>query len=291
MGTVVTLHIVETELSPRDAREAAIARAKDWFVRVEAACNRFDPTSELRRLCENPHNAVVVSDLLFEATQFALAVADASDGAFDPTVGAYMESRGFDRDYRSREQTRSHISTGTTASYRDVEINAATRSITLHQPLLLDLGAVAKGLAIDLAARELLELRDFMIDAGGDLFVSGRNVDEEVWRVGIRHPREPGALIRTLRVANGAVCTSGDYERTGDSGAHHLLDARTKDTANNLVSVTVLAPSAMVADALATAAFALGPTPGRAFLESHDVEALLISPALEQHTTRGFPVD
>ena len=291
MGTVVTLHIVNTEVSLAVPRDAAVARAKDWFRTVELTCNRFDATSELRRLCDTTNIVTPVSECLFEAAQFALAVADASQGAFDPTVGARMESRGFDRDYRTGVPSRSTVVTHSVVTYRDVELDATEHTITLHKPLLLDLGAVAKGLAIDLAARELAELQHFMIDAGGDLLASGRNAQGHPWRVGLRHPREVDAFLQTIEVTGGSVCTSGDYERTGNDGKHHLLDARNRETAEALASVTVLAPSAMVADALATAAFALGPTAGLTFLERHDVEALLVTPSLERFTTRGWPVD
>lgn len=295
MGTVVSFHIVHTPSTSDTECDAAVARARGWFTNVEAACNRFDPESELRRLCETTNTAVRVSDLLFEATQFALAVADASGGAFDPTVGVHMEARGFSHDYRSGADTQSQLSVRAgkpgAASYRDVSLKVEEQTITLHQPLLLDLGAIAKGLAIDLAARELHELQGFMIDAGGDLFVGGLNADGQTWRVGIRHPRRHDQLIRAAAVSGCAVCTSGDYERPGTNGAHHLLDARTRRTADTLASVTVIAPSAMVADALATAAFALGPRHGLAFLEQHDVEALLITPKLEHITTSRFPED
>ena len=76
--------------------------------------------------------------------------------------------------------------------------------------MTLDLGAVAKGLAIDAAARELQPFGDFAIDAGGDLYLGGRNPDGAPWSVGIRHPRLDGRLIDSLRVSNKAVCTSGD---------------------------------------------------------------------------------
>ena len=289
MGTVVTLHLSRTNSIGTSERESAVDGAKDWFRRVEHACNRFDPNSELRRLCNTTDVATPVSELLFEATQFALAVADASGGAFDPTVGAHMEARGFDRDYRSGASTPSAVD-HSTATYRDVEIDPAQHTITLHHPLLLDLGAVAKGLAIDLAARALHEQGHFMIDAGGDLFASGHNAEGNAWRVGIRDPRAPDAFMQTIDIASGAVCTSGDYERAGRDGKHHLLDARRHDTANTLASVTVLAPSAMVADALATAAFALGPSAGLSFLECHDVAALLVTPARERLTTPRWPV-
>ena len=104
------------------------------------------------------------------------------------------------------------------------------KTITLLRPLLLDLGAVAKGLAIDMAARELRPFAHFAINAGGDVYVGGRNAQGAPWSVGIRHPRVPGALFDTLRVSDCAVCTSGDYERRcpaeidAAAGGHHILD-------------------------------------------------------------------
>ena len=304
MGTEVKFQIVETAAARHEpVRDAAIARAADWFRQVEFACNRFDETSELRRLCAQTAVAVPVSDILFEAVQFAVAVADASDGAFDPTVGARMHARGFNRDYRTGEYTDlptdlhtpgdvTHPDTHTpAATYTDIELDRHTRMITLHKPLLLDLGAVAKGLAIDMAVRELTPLENFMIDAGGDLYVGGHNTANERWHVGIRHPRMSDTFVYTLRASGCAVCTSGDYERLGADGSHHLMNARENAPACTLASVTVTAPSAMVADALATAAFALGPEHGLAFLTQHGVEGLLISPTLEHWTTAGMILD
>lgn len=297
MGTEVRFQIVEANAELRapelhaPERDAAIARASHWFHHVESVCSRFDETSELRKLCEQTNVAVRVSDLLFEAVQFAVAVADASDGAFDPTIGATVEARGFDRNHRTGLQTQHVAANARAANYTDVELDVEAQTITLHKPLLLDLGAVAKGLAIDMAARELAPFGNFMIDAGGDLYVGGHNVEDERWHVGIRHPRVPDSFAYTLRTTNSAICTSGDYERAGNDGLHHLMDARTQTVADGLASVTVTAPSAMVADALATAAFALGPRRGLEFLSQHDVQGLLIAPSLEHWKTAGMIVD
>ena len=156
--------------------------------------------------------------------------------------------------------------------------------------IFLDLGAVAKGLAIDVAARELAPLTHFAIDAGGDQFFAGRNAQGEPWSIGIRHPREPGALLESIAASDAAVCTSGDYVRVAPGGRdddHHILDPRTGTPARLLASVTVVAPIAIVADALATAAFVLGPVQGEALLERHGVDGLLVTPALERHVVRG----
>ena len=304
MGTVVSVQVVGHGTSGRARRERqrGADRALAWFRRVEAVCSRFDASSELRQLSTHIGTAVPTSPMLFEAVQFALAVAAETHGAFDPTVGERMESRGFNRDYRTGADVRSEVSAAGPVSYRDVELDPDTRSITLHRPLLLDLGAVAKGLAVDMAARELTPFVNFAIDAGGDLYLGGRNAQDTPWSVGIRHPRDATQLLDTLRVSDRAVCTSGDYERVapimavaaesapGPDGAqvsrdHHIIDPTTGSAAQHAASVTVVASSAMVADALATAAFVLGPMDGIALLERHHVQGVVITPALERFVT------
>lgn len=289
MGTCVTIQIVGHGSDRREAlhRQETVERALGWFHQIEDCCTRFDSRSELMQLTAHTGVAVPVSALLYEAVQFALAVAEDTDGAFDPTIGHSMEARGFDREHRTGQVVRTAITPGPTVSYRDVELNPEARTIRLRQPLVLDLGAVAKGLAIDMAARELHSLEDFAINAGGDLFVGGSNPDGEPWSVGIRHPRRDHEIFESFRLSNRAVCTSGDYERRSPSHAdvHHILDPRTGTSAQAAASVTVIAPTALVADALATAAFVLGPVEGIRLLERQGVEGLAISPSLERFAT------
>lgn len=288
MGTVVTVQVVGhgTTEGDRAERADAVGRAVAWFDAVERACSRFDPSSDLMQLCARPGVPVAVSALLFEAIQFAVAVAAESGGAYDPTVGAAMAGRGFDRAHRTGGRVAAPEA-DPAASWRDVIVDVKARTVTLARPLVLDLGALAKGLAIDLAARELQPLEDFVIDAGGDLFVSGHNADGEPWRVGVRHPRVSGNVIETLAVSGAAVCTSGDYERQNALG-HHLLDARTGLPAAVVASTTVVAPLAMVADALSTAAFVLGPADGTTLLDRHGAEGIWYTSALERFATRGL---
>ena len=291
MGTVVTIEVVgDAGGAPsRVARADAVGRAIAWFQHVEDCCSRFDPRSELRQLCDRVGVPVRVSATMLEAVRFALSLAEETGGAFDPTVGHAMVERGFDRNYRTGERV-TGAAPPTTATYRDVEIDAANTTITLHRPLQLDLGAVAKGLAIDLAARELRPFTNFLVNAGGDLYVGGHNASGAEWSVGIRHPREEGKLLDTRRASNVAMCTSGDYERrsSADPAAHHLLDPRTGQSANGAASVTVIAPLAVVADGLATAAFVLGPVQGLPLLARHGVEGLIVTPSLERFTTPGW---
>ena len=226
--------------------------------------------------------------MLFEGVRFALAVAEETHGAFDPTVGARMEARGFHRDYRDGTVVRSGVGDEEPVSYRDVVLNDATRSIRLERPLLLDLGAVAKGLAIDMAVQALRPLANFVVDAGGDLYCGGYNAAEQPWTVGIRHPRDPLTLLTRVTITDAALCTSGDYERRvadDTAGEHHLLNPATGASPRDVISASVLAPTAMVADALGTAAFVLGCAEGLALLEHHELRACLVDAQLVRHTT------
>jgi thiamine biosynthesis lipoprotein len=294
MSTFVTIQVVENKAGHDTVdrnidRGARVERAFGWFRQVEACCSRFDSRSELMHLTARIGEPVPVSALLFEAVQFAVAVAAETAGAFDPAIGHTMEARGFNREHRTGQAIRTALDASGPVSYRDIELDPAAKTITLRRPLILDLGAVAKGLAIDMAARELGPLQDYSIDAGGDLYVAGCNPAGLPWSIGIRHPRQDGQLIDSIRVSNMAVCTSGDYERQSPSDAsHHILDPRTGSSATDLASVTVVAPTAIVADALATAAFVLGPADGIQLLERQGVDGLAISAGLERFATPGF---
>lgn len=280
MGTVVTFQVVDFS----SEHTALLTRAIEWFRHVEQCCNRFDPSSELCRLSKRVGVPVPVSNALLQSVWFAIRVAEETDGAFDPTVGQRMAARGFDKDYRTGQRVTIDVAAAPDVTYRDVTVDIENRTITLQRPLLLDLGAVAKGLAVDMAAKELAPFENFAIDAGGDLYFGGHNRNGEPWTVGIRHPRIEGATIETLRLSNAAVCTSGDYVRKSDDG-HHIMDPLTGTATTQVASATVVAPFTMVADGLATAAFVLGPERGIALLEKHGVKGMIITPSLDRYDT------
>jgi thiamine biosynthesis lipoprotein len=287
MATLVTIEVVPTGAGAAVV-DSAMDRAFAWFHEIEARCTRFHEQSELMQLTARAGLPVPASPMLYEAVRFALLVAEESGGAFDPTIGHPMEARGFNREYRTGETVRSAIAADDGVTWRDVRLDPDRRTIELRRPLTLDLGAVAKGLAVDTAARELRSFGDFAIDAGGDLYLGGSNGEGAPWSVGIRHPRRDNEVIDTLRVSNKAVCTSGDYERRTAGGCHHILDPRTGKPSRAVASATVVASGAMLADALATAAFVLGPEDGVQLLNRMGVEGLIVTPELERYETRGL---
>lgn len=273
MSTTVSVQIAEASADAHTRASAAAA----WFPHVESICTRF-ADSELTRLARHVGSPVQVSPLLFELLQLAVAVASASDGAFDPTVGALMATMGFNTPWREDHTPPSTPSAPSIAvTWRDIVLDAHAHTVTLQQPLTLDLGAIAKGFAIDLAMRELRDVPHVCINAGGDLAVRGHNAKGQPWRTGIRHPIAHDRLCATVTIpthgGDVAVCTSGDYLRTTACG-HHLVNPQREQSATSMRSATVVAPNAAIADALSTAAFVLGPERGAALLREQQVDGL-----------------
>jgi thiamine biosynthesis lipoprotein len=237
-----------------------------------------------------------------EVLKTAQRIAVLSDGAFDPTILALTDLWAFD---------------GGGSLPTDEQIDSARRRVDFSKVVIdkegtvripegfgLDLGGIAKGAVVDLISGYLYErgFKDFLIDAGGDILVSGVKQGETLWRIAVRHPRESQAVLGVIPLGEKdsriAMVTSGDYERFFESGGkryHHILDPRSGYPAGQVASVTVIAPTCEVADALSTAAFVLGPERGLKLLEEFpDAEGLLIAEEdgnLTAWKTKGFPIE
>jgi thiamine biosynthesis lipoprotein len=257
---------------------------------VEDVCSRFDDKSALRSLCRTSGELVAVPPVLYHALRIAREVAEMTGGVFDPTIGARLEQLGFNRHYLTGEDASSGIVPDPRASYQDLTLveDEDGLKIRLERPLLLDLGAVAKGLAVDLAAQELARFPGFAIDAGGDVYVGGVDPEEHLWRVGIEDPANPERLMRQVALTGAAVCTSGSYRRRSprDPSSHHLVDPATGDSAVGLLSCTVIGPTAVLADVTATAAFLLGSERGLAFIDEMGLAGFMVT---ERHEVLETP--
>lgn len=291
LGTVVRTQVVTTHSD--ETVQHALTLAMEAMRAVENACSRFDSDSELSRLILAPVGSLVeVSPILFQALHFACEVAEWTDGRFDPTVAARMDELGFTRHYLTGESVNWTMEAASDATFRDIELDEPNRAVRLHRPLRLDLGAVAKGLAVDLAVKELsvFGFDGFVVDAGGDLYVAGRAENAHPWTVEIRHPILREQSILTLKVQDVAVCTSGTYERPSsqEEGAHHILNARTKRSARGFLSGTAIGSFAMMADAFSTAAFLYPSEEALHVLEGVGLEGIMISEDLKVELTPGM---
>ena len=279
MDTVVDIKVVTKK--SKEETEVKINRAFQAFQNVEQACSRFSATSELMQASKIIGTPVNISPFLFEPLRFALEMAKLTDGLFDPTVGKMMEENGFNRQYLTGDRIESLAAKA--VNYHDIELNQQTHTLLLKKPLVIDLGAVAKGFAIDLAANELKEFEGFVVNAGGDLFASGFDSTGNPWKIGIQHPYHKDEILETIELSDAAICTSGSYERRNltKPDVHHIVNPLTNHSPNEWISSSVVAPFAMMADAFSTVSFLLGVKNGKSLLEDLDLQGLLITPELQ----------
>lgn len=277
MDTVVQIEARCGDAMSEDELAIRIDRAFDAFRKVEQACSRFSLNSELMQVCRRVGEATAVSPYLFEPLRFALEMAEWTDGSFDPSIGRLLEKRGFNRHYLTGKRTKSNADDS--ATYRDIELDEANRTLCLHKPLILDLGATAKGFAIDLAASELIGCAGFVVNAGGDLYAGGMNDQGDKWTIGIRDPMRTNGILQSLSISGAAVCTSGSYFRRSetDEGEHHIVRPATGRSPNEWISCSVVAPYAMMADAFSTAAFAMGGEEGITLIAEAGLQGLIVT--------------
>lgn len=277
MGTSVEV------LVPSDAA-ALIGETEALFATWEAILSRFQPRSELSLLNAAAGRDVPVSGPLYTVIRAALRGAAASDGLFDPTLLRQLEDMGYDRTFadvpaREADATPQHAYLSRPGgAWRDVRLDTKQRTVRLPVGVGLDLGGIAKGMAVDAAivALEHAGCSAAAVDAGGDLAVLGLPSGEAGWPVRIELP-EGG---RVVSLSSGALATSGISRRRwrwAGREAHHLINPRTGLPAESgLWSATAVADSCELAEVAATAAFLLGPVDGAAWLAARDLDGLLV---------------
>jgi thiamine biosynthesis lipoprotein len=276
MGTVVEIAAKGDDANRLDR---AVTEAFNEMERLEGLMSPHRPQSDVALLSLSP-GGMDVSPETAEVIELGLGVAAASGGAFDMTLGRLKTLWGIETE-APRVPSASEIREALAGAGPDALRLEGTRVIKTNPDLAVDLGGIAKGYAIDRAIAVLRHagVESASVNAGGDIRLLG-DKEGRPWRIGIRHPRDPEKLTATLLLEEAAVVTSGDYERFFEAEGiryHHLFDPRSGAPAALSRSVTVVAKTAILADALATAAFVLGPEAGLKLLEdTPQVEGLIV---------------
>ncbi len=257
--------------------KVATEKVMRLFEKAEASLSRFNPDSELSQL-NRDGSLERTSLLLYEAICAALKMARLTLGVFDPTILEALEKAGYNRSFELLAQP------GVTCAnkaifpslnkYREVRLEPKHRTIHLPEGTRIDLGGIAKGMTVDSAVTLLREsgFKNFMISAGGDMYLSGNDIDRQSgWYVNVQNPFTLSYNLTGLQVKNCAVATSSITKRRwlrGGKLQHHLIDPRTaQPVENSLACVTVIAPTVRQADVLAKTALILGQDEGRRFIE------------------------
>jgi thiamine biosynthesis lipoprotein len=229
------------------------------FEQVDARFSRFREDSELSAVNGRAGRPQTVSEPFAELLQMSLSAARATEGLFDPTVLPALLAAGYDRDFDELVASTPLVRTppATPTRWRDVVLEG--RLLFLPKGAALDFGGIAKGWAADLAADSVESLGWILIDAAGDLRLTGQPT--EPVPIGVADPAAPGVEILQLEVEGGALATSSVAGRTWGVGLHHLIDPRTSLPAcTDVVQSTVWAPTCAEAEVLAKWALLSGPS-------------------------------
>ena len=283
MGSEVHL-TAWTDDEPRAVR--AFERAFDEFDRLDRLLSVWKEGSDVLRVnAEAGHAAVKVGPETLEVLRVARQASEWTGGKFDVTFGALSGLWKFDHDQDNQiprsEDIRRQLPL---IDYQAVEVDVDAAMVFLRRAgMRLHLGGIGKGYAVDRAAAILRAdgITDFLIQSGGDLYASGDRGDRP-WRSGIRDPRGPAdRIFAAMNVRDETFSTSGDYERyfiRDGRRYHHILDPDKGQPAQGCRSVTIVAKQAVLADALSTGVFVLGPQAGMALIEKlPGVEGVIVS--------------
>jgi thiamine biosynthesis lipoprotein len=279
MGTHLTFAAYTTPTIGEAAVHAAFDAASAEIVRIEKLMTTWDPASEVSRInAAAGKEAVPVGDETFAVIQEALHASDISGGCFDITFETLHGLWKFDQDLDPHPPAAADVRARLKdVGYKHVKLDAAAHTVMIDDPRThIGLGGIAKGYAVDKAAKVLLDagLTSFFVQAGGDLFTRGEKPEGKPWQAGIRDPRGPeGDYFALMQVTDHAFSTAGDYERSyivDGKRYHHIIDPHTGYPATASRSVTIWAPTALQADEIDDAVFILGPEKGLALVESID---------------------
>jgi len=245
------------------------------FDRLDGLMSVWREGSDIVRLnAAAGESAVPVSKETREVLIDAHQLSEWTGGKFDVTFAALSGLWKFDQDLDGVVPARADVEAKLPLiDYKELVVDDKAGTAFLKKKgMRAHLGGIGKGYAVDRGVAILRErgLHDFMIQSGGDLFVSGSRGDRP-WRVGIRDPRGPAERsFAALDLADGALSTSGDYERffmKDGHRYHHIIDPERGEPAKGSRSVTIVATRSRLADGLSTGVFLLGPDKGMALIE------------------------
>lgn len=269
------------------------------FAAVEDTFSRFRPQSELSRLnAAAGQRAVNVSSSLWQVLSLALRHAEESTDIFDPTVLGDLMWAGYDRSFEegldAPAQPSTAESTPGQATWRQIHLQEEERSVCLPLGIGIDLGGIAKGWTVDEAALALGQWGPALVDAGGDIRVTAA-VEGEPWPIALQDPFDPARNLLVLRISEGAVATSSIGKRCWQRAGkmqHHLIDPRTRRPAeSDLHTVTVLAPTAVVAEISAKVVLILGRQAGADYLDAHRLTGILFTRDGQQERIGDLPIE
>ena len=294
LGTTATM-----VLTDESSRDRALGLLHAELHAIDLAASRFRPDSELSRLNASGGRPMAATPLFLQAVEAALRAARLTAGLVDPTVGRALEAIGYDRDFAAIAATGPaiRIDLRPVAGWQGVRVDRAASTVQVPSGVQLDLGATAKALCADRAARAVAAATGagVLVSLGGDISVAGAP-PEAGWVVRIAHhhadPLEAGGP--TFALWSGGLATSSTSARRWERGGqtmHHLIDPSTgAPAAEYWRTVSVAAGSCLDANIASCASIILGPAAPR-WLHERNLPARLVDPHDRVSTVAGWPAD
>lgn len=268
------------------------AATKDYHAEIDAVLNEIDMSMSLFKAGStlslfNANKPYPNDPMLLEVVELSQKIAHETQGAFDITVAPLVNAWGFGMKKKQPLTDAEVDSLRQVVGYQKLKLTDG--QLQKADPRLsIDLGAIAKGYAVDRVARLLAEkgCKSYMVEIGGEVVVKGQNAEGQSWRLGINKPVEDSTKtnneIQTLiQLQKGGVATSGNYRnfyyKDGKKYAHTISPLTGYPVEHNLLSATVIAPTCAQADAYATAFMVMGLEKAKAYIEQHaELSALFI---------------
>jgi thiamine biosynthesis lipoprotein len=298
MGTVIEITLIGGD---EESASKAALQAFQEIKKIETLMSPWIDSSDVTRINRPAGKEwVKVSPETMEVIKKAQEISGLSEGGFDITVGPLTEIWREARKKKippSVEEVKEKLDL---VNFKNIDMDRKGKVFLKKSGMAIDLGGIAKGYAVDRAFELLRSLgyKNLIVNAGGDLRVGGLKIDQP-WSIGIQHPRESQKILARISVSNTALATSGDYEKFfiyQGKRYHHIFNPKDGFPTDGCQSVTILCKGGMIADALATAVFVLGPEKGYALCQKLEgVDCLIvdqegkiiISPGLKGRITFG----
>ena len=285
--------------------EEAVAGAFERVSEIDDLFNIYDEDSNVSRINrEAGQGPVEVEDHTYTILDKSIEYAELSGGAFDPSIGALIKLWGWGSDNGPSLPSQEEIeATLPLINYEDILLDEAAQTVEFNQSeMMIDLGAIAKGYAGELATNHLEDagIEAAFVNLGGNIVLLGDKPDGTPWRIGVQNPRSDRGELMGLVVADTdyydnrlAIATSGDYERYFEEDGefyHHILSPFTGQSVDNgIASTTIVANDPVMADALSTGIFVLGIEEGLELAESiDDFEIIFVTDDKEVHLSSGL---
>ncbi|MGM0419681.1 MAG: FAD:protein FMN transferase [Bacillota bacterium] len=299
LDTINTIRIYDSD--KKEAVDAAFDEVKE----IDELFNIYNEESEIAQINETAdEEPAQLGTHTYEVLVQALEHAEITEGAFDPTIGSLIKLWGWGSDDGPSVPTNDEIEEILPlVNHKELNIDHSNKTVFFNKSgMMIDLGAIAKGYAAELAAESLQDngVETAFVNLGGNIVLIGTKPDQSPWKIGVQNPSsDRGALMGVITAESNyfsdklAITTSGDYERYFEEDGktyHHIISPFTgKNVDNGIASTTIVSQDPVEADALSTGIFVMGLEAGMELIESlEEVEIVFVTNDQDVYVSSGL---